>query len=239
MRAFNDLKNPSFSRLIGPALLAAVLVLIPGGRSPAATQHDGQLWFPFYLTAPLTDRVLGYFEVNPRYGGNISEIEQLILRPALGYQLTPTFSLWQGYAWVTNYQPSFREEHRIFQQATYSRPFPSFRLLSRTRLEERWIQDSLGTSLRAREMLRLMVPVSGSELWAVVLYDEIFVNLNSIKNGPESGFDQNRAFIGINRTINRHLNIDVGYQNQLLNTRAAGLVNRSNHIILIQTFINF
>ncbi len=239
MLASDDLKNPSFSRLIGPALLAAILVLIPSGRSQAATEHDGQLWIPFYLTASLTDRVLGYFEVNPRFGDNVSEINQLLIRPALGYQLTPHFSLWQGYAWVTNYQPSFRGEQRIFQQAIYSRPFHAFRLLSRTRLEERWIQDSRGTSLRAREMLRFMVPVAGSEVWSFVVYDEIFVNLNSIENGPQSGFDQNRAFVGINRTINRHMNVDLGYQNVAVNTVEPGFVDKHLHVILIQTFINF
>ena len=38
--------------------------------------------------------------------------------------------------------------------------------------------------------------------WAVVAYDEIFVNLNTVGTtqgkGPAAGFDQNRVLVGIN-----------------------------------------
>lgn len=220
-------------------MLAAALVLLTGGPAAAKTEHDGQLWFPLYLTTHLGERGLGYFEVNPRIGNNVSEIDQLLLRPAVGYQVTPHLSLWQGYAWVNDYQPSYQDEHRSFQQAVYTTPVFQTSLTSRTRLEERWIRGDPGTGLRAREMIRLSVPLAGSKAWSLVLYDEVFVNLNSVRGGPQSGFDQNRAFIGVNRMLSPHVNVDLGYQNLVLNTTEPGLTSRHLHIILIQTFITW
>ncbi len=55
-------------------------------------------------------------------------------------------------------------------------------------------------------------------------YDEVFVNPNKVGvaqgKGPDAGFDQNRFFVGINRTFGKHFNMDAGYQNQLLNSRS-------------------
>ena len=70
------------------------------------------------------------------------------------------------------------------------------------------------------------------------MYDEIFVNLNTVGNGPDSGFDQNRLFLGMNRQFTEHFNMDLGYQMQALNNSQPELVNQINHIILLQFFIN-
>jgi len=120
----------------------------------------------------------------PRFGDDISELDQLILRPAVGYKLNDHFPLWQGYAWVGNYQPSFREENRVYQQLLYRRKFPFVKVLSRTRLEERFIDNSDGTAVRARTMLRGDFPLPDAPEWAIVVYDEIFVNVNAVGNGP-------------------------------------------------------
>ncbi len=200
--------------------------------------QDFRVWAPVYLTVPLGRSIKGYMEANPRFSDDASTIDQLLLRPALGYQLTPTISLWQGYAWVTNYEPGFSQEHRIFQQLIYARTFSDFKILSRSRLEERWIDDAIGTSLRARTMLRGDVPFPGLSALSLAAYDEIFVNLNSIRQGPESGFDQNRTFVGFNYQFTPQLSMDLGYQLQIINTIRPNLVNQANHILLLQIFIN-
>lgn len=199
--------------------------------------HDFRLWTPVYLTVPLGGPIKGYMEANPRFSDDASAVDQLLLRPALGYQITPTISLWQGYAWVTNYEPGFSQEHRIFQQLIYSRKFSDFKILSRSRLEERWIDNAIGTSLRARTMLRGDVPLPGFSAVSLAAYDEIFVNLNSIRQGPESGFDQNRTFVGLNYQFTPQLNVDLGYQLQITNNVRPHLINTANHILLLQIFI--
>ena len=84
-------------------------------------------------------------------------------------------------------------------------------------------------------MLRGDFPLPDAPEWAIVVCDEIFVNINSVGNGPDSGFDQNRFFLGMNRQFTEHFNMDLGYQMQALNDRQPELIN---HIILLQFFIN-
>ena len=69
--------------------------------------------------------------------------------------------------------------------------------------------------------------------WSFVLYDEIFVSLNAARNGPRSGFDQNRLFVGLNRKINRYVSMDIGYQNQSINTPGPRVVEglRIQHLL--------
>lgn len=60
---------------------------------------------PLYLTVKLPSSFLAYMEVQPRFADLDEEghIDQLILRPALGYQLTENLSILQDYAWIGNF----------------------------------------------------------------------------------------------------------------------------------------
>ncbi|HEU0069236.1 MAG TPA: DUF2490 domain-containing protein, partial [Nitrospiraceae bacterium] len=123
-------------------------------------------------------------------------------------------------------------------QLTYREKFSFVKVVSRTRLEERFIEHTDSASIRARTLLRGDFPLPNAPEWALVVYDEIFVNLNAVKNGPDSGFDQNRFFVGINREFTKQFNMDVGYQMQAINGNQAGLINQINHVILLQFHIN-
>ncbi|MGH7181713.1 MAG: DUF2490 domain-containing protein, partial [Nitrospiraceae bacterium] len=193
-------------------------------------QQNFRLWSPVFLTVPLSTSFLGYAEVNPRFGDDVSDLNQLILRTAVGYKLDDRWSIWQGYAWATVYynannQPDFTGEQRIYQQLSskdklpFLETFPFINLNSRTRLEERWIDHTSHTALRARTMLRVDVPLPMIPGWGFVTFDEIFVNLNGVSGGPEAGFEQNRFFIGVNHEFMKKFNMDLGYQMQIINTR--------------------
>ncbi len=241
--------------------LAAIGALIGGltGGGPTSvqaftqlgpnTKEDFRLWAPVYLTVNLPNRFLAYMEVNTRIGDDVTNIDQLLLRPAIGYKLTDNISIWQGYAWVGNFnqahkppQSPFFDENRIYQQVNYTEKFGSVKFLSRTRLEERWIDHADGTAVRFRQMFRFMYPLPIAPDLAFVAYDEIFANFNTVGSvqgkGPQAGFDQNRFFLGINKTFSQYFNMDIGYQNQLINSRQLpGNANALNHIILLQFFI--
>lgn len=248
--AFSE-RKPTMVGIIG--ILAFVWSLFLGGMEASLAQstfsQDYRLWSPVFITAKLPASFLAHLEVQPRFADldEDGHIDQLILRPAIGYQLTENLSLWQGYAWVGNFnqrhtppQSPFFEESRIYQQVLYARKFESFKIISRTRLEERWIEHVDGTAVRFRTALRGMYPLPIAPEWALVAADEIFIHLNTVgSRGPAAGFDQNRAFVGINRTFSKYFNMDVGYQNQLLNSRSIpNLANQMNHMVLLQFFIN-
>ena len=213
------------------------------------TKSDFRLWAPVYLTVNLPNRFLAYMEVNTRIGDDVTNIDQLLLRPAIGYKLTDNLSIWQGYAWVGNFnqphtfpQSPFFEESRIYQQVSYTNTFGRVKFLSRTRMEERWIEHADGTAVRFRQMFRVMYPLPIAPDIGLVMYDEIFANANTVGSikgkGPQAGFDQNRFFLGINKAFNQYLNVDIGYQNQMLNQRSLpGNANLINHMLLIQFWI--
>ena len=213
--------------------------------------NDFRLWAPVFLTFPLSTSFLGYAEVNPRLGEDVSNLNQLLLRTAIGYKLNDRWSVWQGYGWVTNYQPEFNGEHRVYQQLSYKDTFPfleSFpfvKIMSRSRLEERWLEHTGGTAFRARTMLRVDIPLPMFPGWGFVTFDEFFFNLNGISNGssgqrfgPEAGFDQNRFFVGFNYEFMKQFNMDLGYQMQIINTRRDQMVNQINNCIMLNFFIN-
>lgn len=209
-------------------------------QTPPTFSQDLRLWSPVYLTVTLPASFLAYIDMNPRFSDSISELHQTFLRPALGYRLTENLSIWQGYAWISNYQPSLVQEHHVFQQLLYMRRVLNFHILSRTRLEERFIEHVDGIAMRFRTMLRGMYPLPPVPGLALVAWDEIFVNLNTVgQQGPAAGLDQNRLFIGVNRMFSPRFNMDIGYLNQLLDSsQIPGLANQMNHIILLQFFVD-
>lgn len=205
----------------------------------SAGSHDFQIWTPVYLTVNFSDKIQGWYEAQPRFGDDASQVNQLLLRTALGYRVADHWSIWQGYAWTPNIEPKFKTENRIYQQLLYIQKFPALKIMSRTRLEQRWIKDVSGTAVRFRTLLRGQVPLGDQGRWSIVGQDEIFFNLNSPTNGPDSGLDQNRLFVGINRVMNEHLNVDAGYQFQSINTSESGIFNDKRSILLIQAFLTW
>jgi hypothetical protein len=70
----------------------------------------------------------------------------------------------------------------------YTRKFYSLRFLSRTRLEEQWIERVDGTAVRFRQMLRVTYPLPIAPDWAIVGYDEILsTSIRSDSVDPKQG----------------------------------------------------
>jgi hypothetical protein len=67
--------------------------------------------------------------------------------------------------------------------------------------------------------VRLTYPLPFAPAWFVAVADELFVNLNTIRDGPLTGFDQNRFFAGVGHHLTPHVRVEVAYLNQVLNGR--------------------
>lgn len=200
-------------------------------------ENDLGLWSPIHFSLPINKKLKTHFEISPRIQENITHINQLLVRPSVGYQLTDNLSFWQGYGWVTNYIPRFTREERIWQQILHEKEFSKFRLTNRFRLEERFIQDINGAPIRTRYLLRAMFPLEKKKEWFFVTSDELFVNLDSHFEGPQAGIDQNRLFVGLNHKVSDNVNLEGGYQMQYLN-RQSSAQDRLNHIILIKMYFD-
>jgi len=210
------IKNPCKWLTVTVPCLA--LTLSTQAAPVRADDVDTQQWTLFTVQKEFSPRWRGYFEVQPRFGANISNLERVLVRPAIGYRLNSKLSVWQGYGWTPLISPEFEDEHRLFQQLLYEDTLGETALTNRTRLEERIIEGAGGTAMRLRNMIRLSRPISKDKKWAVVGYDELFWNLNDTDRGPVSGFDQNRAFLGVSRQVNSKLRVETGYQFVLINT---------------------
>jgi hypothetical protein len=222
--------------------ILGVLMLLLMGHSPSAlarqnTEDDLQQWTVVTFKADLPHKLRLYAEVQPRLGHNIQGVDRLLLRPAIGYQLTPAISLWQGYAWTPTFldgngNAHFNDEHRIFQQVLIENKWDRLKLTNRTRLEERFIEGARDTAVRARHMTRLAYAFDHDKKWSLVGYDELFWNLNDTQKGPQSGFDQNRSFLGVNRKLTPNLDVEAGYLLDFVN-RAIPKPDKANHALLI------
>lgn len=235
-------------RCIGGVVIIGWIAFSGAGTQPAhagqSLKNDLQNWDMVTLTVPVSPnkKVLLYTEAQVRVGnlqedGGKNDFSQLLLRPALGYRLNRHVSVWQGYAWTPIFASKNRNENRIFQQLLVEGRLARLRWGSRTRLEERWIENTNSeTAVRLRTLLKGVYPLGKSEKWFLSAFDEFFVNLRGVPNGPQAGIDQNRAFIGLQRSLGKRASLEAGYMNQYVKTREP-VPDRMNHIILIN--LNF
>ena len=218
-------------------IFSIFLILFCQGSHLYAVENDLGLWAPTYIRLPINDKVITNLEINPRIQKNITHINQLFVRPSIGYQLTKELSVWQGCGWITNYIPRFAREERVWQQILHEKEFSKFTLTNRLRLEERFIQDIDGVPLRARYLLEFMYPLDKKKIWSFVTSDELFTNLDTHFKGPQAGIDQNRFFLGLNKKISPNVSLEGGYQMQYINLHSP-IQDKLNHIILVKMYFN-
>ena len=184
------------------ALLFATLALcaIPCAKTYAQST-DFQSWTQVIAQVNINKEWFTYMEVQPRVGDDISRLERLLIRPAIGYTINPNIALFLGYAWTPtfmnkHYEEDFRNENRIWQQLLVKDSRWGLDWQHRVRQEQRIIEDAGGPSNRTRYLLRGSYALSESGSYGLTGYNEIFVNLNSQHNGPKGGFDRARFFFG-------------------------------------------
>lgn len=203
----------------------------------ASPDEDGRAWFTVNAIGSLPAKDWHWYaEIQPRFREEASEFDQVIIRPAVFYNTSKQSSIWAGYAHVVT-DPAGRssfDEHRVWQQFLHNfQPIGAVSIQSRTRLEQRFIENADDTGYKIRQMIRLTMPSKLHDQLTWVAYDEYFLNLNETDYGARRGFDQNRAFVGVNWTFNPSVKLEVGYLNQYINAKNT---NSMNHVV--STMIN-
>ena len=216
----------------------AAILLSGAGSAFAQDTSDERLWvnLTFQERAGTESPWRWYLEFQGRTRDGLDTVDQAIVRPAVGYDLTPRSSLWAGHGYTPSYPASGGEltENRAWQQYLWSGPALGGAFQWRTRLEERWIEDAGSLAWRFRQFVRLTKPVSArAGGLAIVVWEEMFVHLNDTGRTVQ-GFDQNRVFGGIGVGAGPLGRFEVGYVNQAI--RTAGGPNRQNHVLL--AFVN-
>lgn len=225
-------------------LAAAVLVFVALSSAHisanAETIEDGRVWLNVNMIGHLpAENWRWYAELQPRFRDEGENFDQVLIRPAVLYDFNKQTSAWLGYANVIT-DPAGRksfEEHRIWQQILHNfTPINGINIQSRTRLEQRFIENSHKTGHKIRQMLRVTAPSGISPRLLLVAYDEYFLNLNDTDYGAERGFDQNRAFVGVNWALDNQMKLEVGYLNQYVNGQRTDAMN---HVLSGTLFVTF
>jgi len=211
----------------------------------------GMLLLPYIATAQSSDFgnwliYIGSKKVNSKWNIHnevqyrnydaIGDLEQLLLRTGVGYNLSENnhnVLLGYGYILSQNYVADAQEksdvnEHRIFQQFTSKQKIGSMSLSHRYRFEQRFVESDF--KMRLRYFLALKIPLIKSEAVPAKLYvsayNEVFLNTES------SVFDRNRVYAGLGYQLHKNVRIEAGYMNQLFE-------NSSRDQFNLITFVNF
>lgn len=229
----------SIPRSLGVAAVLASTLL-------SQTQDDGDLWLATTATGRFADPQSDYgnlrwwLEGQSRWRSEGEDVDSVFVRPGLGYALSSRTTAWLGYALFDNDpagRPSFFE-HRVWQQLSWNAPVEGFSLSSRTRLEQRFVEDRAETGWRLRQLVKFTLPLSESKATYLSVWDEGFYELNDTRWGERTGFRQNRAFLGLGFFLNdahKHA-LEVGYLNQWIDRTT---IDAENHVLSITLFLNF
>jgi hypothetical protein len=220
-------------------LFALLLIASPVLALAAQTEHEG--WLQVTASGPLGARLRAFVEVQPRFGEDPQDgdfdVRSLVVRGALGWQILEGWSLWGGYGYTPVYDKD-RGEHRAFQQSLADWTLGPFHLQHRARLEQRFFEHESEASWRLRNQLRLVWPLPSWPSWSLIVADEVFVHLNSVDDGPDSGFDQNRFFAGIAHQWTSRIRVEIDYLHQALH-RARGSADIRRHSVVVQMAIGW
>lgn len=159
-------------------------------------------------------------EIQYRNYNAVGDLEQLLIRGGLGYDLSDNANILAGYGFIQseNYIGSTDEkvgvtEHRIYQQFTTKKKVGKVGFHHRYRFEQRFVEDNF--RLRFRYFLGLRFPLKsfneGKQSLYFSVYDEIFLNTVA------DVFDRNRLYGGIGYEFSPAARLQIGYLNQFLN----------------------
>ena len=215
------------------AALTSVLML---PYIATAQSSDFGNWLIYIGSKKVNSKWNIHNEVQYRNYDAVGDLEQLLLRTGVGYNLSENnHNLLLGYGYILsqNYVADTQEkidvnEHRIFQQFTSKQKIGKVSLSHRYRFEQRFVEADF--KLRLRYFLAFKVPLIKTEALPAKLYvsayNEVFLNTES------SVFDRNRVYGGLGYQFNKNVRIEAGYMSQLFE-------NSSRDQFNLITFVNF
>jgi hypothetical protein len=193
-------------------------------------------WLIYFGDKKINDKWNWHHEVQYRNFNFLGDTEQLLLRTAIGYNLTENnnninlgygFIYSEPYIGIADAKTNFNE-HRIYQQFLTKQAFGRLSLQHRYRFEQRFFDDDF--RLRVRYFLSLNISLNQKQMTDKTLYlsayNEIFIN-------PEQNyFDRNRLYGGLGYKFSKNIRTEIGLMNQSTNKVSRNQLN-------IITFVNF
>jgi hypothetical protein len=193
-------------------------------------------WMMYFGNKKINSNWNLHHEVQYRNYNVAGDLEQLLLRTGIGYNLTEqnnNILLGYGYILSENYIGDTDDklginEHRIYQQFITKQNAGIVAVQNRFRFEQRFIEDDF--KLRFRYFLGLNIPLNNLQLddrtWYLSIYNEIFLNTEN------DLFDRDRLYGGLGYKVNQTLRLVAGSMNQFFQNGGRDQIN-------IMAFVNF
>jgi hypothetical protein len=215
------------------------LAILAIGLTPVgAHADDTQLWTTMLFQGGITpgsrNVPMLWLETQLRFGNDVSNLNQSIVRPGFGIRFAPDFHAIAGYQVERNTPKTGASttEHRMWQQLMLPihRDPERLILLARFRLEQRHFEHAQDLGWRLRTMVRAQVPLNGRGSAGPLLWSEAFIGLNDTDWGQREGLRQLRIFGGGLVPLNKRLNLEAGYMARVLINPGA---DRTDHVASI------
>jgi len=195
-----------------------------------AQESDLGNWLIYIGNKKIDSKWNLHHEVQYRNYNALGDLEQLLLRAGIGYNLAEgnnNLLLGYGYILSQNYIVGIDEkvdvnEHRIYQQFVTKQKFNRWSWQHRYRMEERFVEAS-DIGFRFRYFLSINYALSKEAFdginWYLSGYNEIFLHLEA------DAFDRNRAYIGLGAKLNSNCKLELGYMNQFFGGTSRDQIN--------------
>ena len=183
-------------------------------------------WLIYFGNKDLNSKLNWHHEIQYRNYNLLGELEQLLIRTGLGYNVNEYSNILLGYGFIDSRNIFFEtneiikvSENRIYQQFISKLAIGKIKVQHRYRFEQRFIKDDF--KLRYRYFLSLNVPLlKGNEKYYISAYNEIFINSNEVNT-----FDRNRIYGGLGYKLNSNIKLEMGYMNQIFNNSSRDQFN--------------
>jgi hypothetical protein len=222
--------------LIFAALLIGMAALLRT-ESALAGDHEAALWLSATLDGAVNNSAqwsdLRYqLNVQARAFEAFDGARQANFGAGLSYRLPKRLSIATAYRHFhtqTDGAGNFHERRLHLQLGWTTGAWWDSTLRLRTRLEHRNVEERSGTAWRLRQQLRLDIPMDSWPGTDLVLGLEPFFELRDTE-WTESGYTENRTFLGITRALTPKVRIETGYLYQVVNR--SNRPDFNNHILV-------
>ena len=207
----------------------------PSHGQEIVDDQDAQLWVQFNSQVPVSQRWTLVLEGQPRWNQNFTHYDQIVLRTGVNRRVSPWLQLGAAYAVVPRRTVvGAIVEHQAYQQAVVALPrLGGWTSQLRIREDQRFLRQWGDAAHRVREQIRVTHPLPRASAWTVVINEEAFYNLDRTLRGPAPGWDQLRAYAGLQHAVSRDVAVEVGYMWQEV-FRLGLRPHRRNHNAMVQ-----
>jgi hypothetical protein len=179
-------------------------------------------WFVYLGNQKINNQWNWHNELQYRNFNFLGDLNQLLLRTGIGYNLTENNNnVLLGYGFINSqkYISDSNEkvgtnEHRIYQQFITKQSFDKVFLQHRYRIEERFLPNDF--QMRFRYFIGINIPINKPKIeknaFYLSGYNEIFIN------AQQHIFDRNRLYGAIGYVFNKNIKMEGGYMAQTVST---------------------